>query len=284
MDTQSPKYNISCLLKNLSSFFIIFICTQSFAQDFRIVSLSPAITEVLYDLGLEKNIVGTSSFSNYPDAAKNIPTVGSYLNPSIEKIIRLNPTHVLVFREGDPTIEESLKKAKLNFVVLESRTLDDFENIVTELGNVFKIQKKATSVIDAWRNQWSKLNDVPKSEEKILLQVDQSPIYVAGGDTFLSRAFKKCGIDNTFENLDGYKKVSLESVMNRKPEIILVVGMLDQAGNFETVKDFWKTNPATKHAKIIKGNGDILSRLTSRLPKEVIKVCSQIKPLKAMTK
>ncbi len=258
-----------------------FFVSTAFADEIRIVSLSPAITEVLFDLGLEKNIVGTSSFSNYPESAKKIPTIGSYLSPSIEKIIRLNPTHVLVFKEGDPAIEESLKKAKLNFIVLESRTLDDFEHMVKELGTLFKVEKKSTEILNNWTTQWSKLESSGYSEQKIMIQVDQNPIYVAGSNTFLSKAFEKCGVKNTFENLNGYKKVQLEAVMNRKPEIILVVGMIEQSGNFNTVREFWNSNPVTKKAKIIKGDGDILSRLSPRLPKEIVKICSQIKPLKA---
>lgn len=264
----------------MAPFFHLF-SLSAHANEPRIVSLSPAITEVLFELGLEKNIVGTSSFSNYPEAAKKIPSIGSYLSPSIEKIIRLNPTHVLVFKEGDPSIEESLKKAKLNFIVLESRTLEDFENMVKELGLLFKVEKKSIEILNAWTTQWSKLENSGYSEQKIMIQVDQNPIYVAGSDTFLSKAFEKCGVKNTFGNLDGYKKVQLEAVMNRKPEIILVVGMIEQSGNFNTVREFWSSNPVTKKAKVIKGDGDILSRLSPRLPKEIIKICSQIKPLKA---
>lgn len=297
MAIPNPKPNTSSSPKNPSKkgashlsgkgvtylLYILALCfsLRVHAEEVRVVSLSPAITEVLFNLGLGKNIVGTSSFSSFPESAKNIPTVGSYLSPSIEKIIRLKPTHVLVFKEGDPSIEESLKKAKLNFVVLESRNLEDFENMVKELGNIFKVEKESKKILNTWTTDWSKLEATSRSKEKIMLQVDQSPIYIAGQDTFLSKSFERCGFVNAFDNLNGYKKVQLEAVMNRKPEIILVVGMLDQTGHFEVVKDFWKSNPATKNSKIIKGNGDILSRLSPRLPKEVIKICSQIKPLKA---
>lgn len=284
MDILSQKLNSLFLLKNLFKVFLIFFSISVSAQTppspYRIVSLSPAITEILFELGLEKSIVGTSSHSNYPEAAKNIPTVGSYLQPSVEKILRLNPTHVLVFKEGDPSIEEALTKSKLNFIVLESRTLEDFEAIVKKLGTEFKAEKKSEEILSSWKNQWSKLENIERTNEKIMIQVDHTPIYVAGFDTFISKAFERCGFKNAFDSLDGYKKVQLEAVMNRKPEIIIVVGMIDQTGNFNVVREFWRENPVTKNTKIIKGDGDILSRLSLRLPKEVIKICSQLKPLK----
>ncbi len=290
MDSQSLKPNTLSLLKNLFKlrFLAIFLSlgfSSSLAfpeqKEYRIVSLSPAITETLYDLELDKYIVGTTSFSNYPEAAKSLPTVGSYLQPSIEKIVRLNPTHVLVFKEGDPSIDRALKNAKLNYKVLNSRTLDDYQEMVRTIGSQFKAQKKAEDIIAKWKSQWAKLEHVPRTNEKILIQVDHMPIYIAGHDTFISRAFERCGLKNIFDNLEGYKKIQLESVLNRKPEIIIAVGMLNQASDFESIRAFWRENPITRNTRIIKGNGDILGRLSLRFPTEVIKVCSQIKPLKA---
>lgn len=302
MAIQNPKLNTSFLSKKCSDAWTLFgkggwhlfvglvFSVSAFGSDsgldsqensVRIVSLSPAITEALYDLDLGKYIVGTSSFSNYPESAKHIPTVGSYLQPSIEKIIRLKPTHVLVFKEGDPSIEKSLQNAKLNFITLESRSLDDYESMIKKLGSTFNAEKKSEEILGQWKNQWSKLENVPRTKEKILIQIDHMPIFIAGHDTFISKAFERCGFENAFNNIEGYKKVQLETIMNRKPEIIIVVGMVDQTGNFNTVRAFWHDNPITKNAKIIKGDGDILSRLSLRLPKEVIKVCSQLKPLKA---
>lgn len=288
MDTQNLKHNSLLLLKGLFRVLslaclapLLFFSFKSHAKELRIVSLSPAITEILFELGLGKNIVGTTSFSNFPEEAKQLPIIGSYLQPSIEKIIRLAPTHVLVFKEGDPSIEESLKKANLNYTILNSRTLEDYEEILRRLGKLFNVQKKSDELLDQWKAQWAKLSEVPRTHEKILIQVDHMPIYVAGKDTFISKAFEKCALKNVFANLDGYKKVQLETVLNRKPQIIIVVGMLNNMSDFTTIRSFWRENPVTKEAKIIQGDGDALGRLSPRFPSEVIKVCSQIKPLKA---
>ena len=275
MATLNQKLNISFLQKSLFSLFLLFSFSVQ-ANEFRIISLSPAITEIVFNLGLDKSLVGVSSFSDYPEAAKKIPTVGSYISPSIEKIVRLNPTHVLVFKEGDPSIEQALKNAKINYIVLESRSLEDFEVMVNKLGLTFNVMKKSQEVLKMWKSQWEMLATLPKVKKSIMIQVDHNPIFVAGGDTFISKAFEKCDLKNSFQNLDGYKKVQLESVMNRSPEVVLVVGMLSQADTFPQAKEFWAKNPVTKKSFVIRGDGDAISRLSSRLPGAVIKACSEM--------
>lgn len=281
MAIRNLKLNILFSWRKLFSFLILSLISSPnlHAEEIRIVSLSPAITEVLFELGLDSKIVGTSSFSDFPEAAKKIPTVGSYLKPSIEKIIRLNPTYVLVFKEGDPSIAESLKNAKLNFIVLESRSLEDFEKMISLLGKTFDVDKKSKTVLDLWKSQWSLLSTLPKANKKIMIQVDHNPIFIAGADTFISKALEKCGLHNSFNNLEGYKKIQLESVLNRKPEVILVVGMLNRADSFNEAKTFWTNNPITKNSSVLKADGDSMSRLSTRLPGAVIKTCSEIKKL-----
>ncbi|MBI4188804.1 MAG: ABC transporter substrate-binding protein, partial [Chloroflexi bacterium] len=61
----------------------------------RIVSSVPSVTEMLFALGVEGKVVGVSDYSDYPEEAKLKPSVGSYFNPSIEKIVKLNPDLVL---------------------------------------------------------------------------------------------------------------------------------------------------------------------------------------------
>lgn len=275
MGIQNLKLNISFLQKSLFSLFF-FLSISTHANEYRIISLSPAITEIIYAMDLQKYLVGASSFSDYPEEAKKIPTVGSYISPSIEKIVRLNPTHVLIFKEGDPSIGQSLKNANINFIVLDSRNLSDFESMIQKLGSTFNVEKKSQVVLNLWKSQWAMLETLPKVKKSIMIQVDHNPIFVAGGDTFISKSFERCGLKNTFSNLNGYKKIQLESVLNRTPDLILIVGMLSQADSFIQAQDFWNKNPITKKSSVVKGDGDALSRLSPRLPSAVIKACSEM--------
>lgn len=273
----NQKFNISFLLKNLFSLILIFSYLPLHAEEIRIVSLNPAITEVLFKLGLEKNIVGVSSFSDKPIAAKKIASVGSYVKPSIEKILRLRPTHVLLFKEGDASIGESLKKSELNYIIFESRSLENFEALVKKLGTLFKVEKKSEELITAWHVGWDRLKDFKKISKTVMIQVDHNPIFIAGGDTFLSKAYEKCGLTNIFKNIKSYQKVQTEVVMKKRPDIIIVLSRLNKIDSFLDVVNFWKKNPATKDARIVKVDADEQSRLSLRLPDTIIKTCSEIK-------
>ncbi len=279
MATLNPNNSISFLWKNLFKVFFV-VTVLSFhadASDVRIVSLNPALTEILFDLGLEEKIVGTSSFSNYPVQAKKIPTVGSYIKPSIEKILRLRPTHVLVFKEGDPTIEESLKRAKVNYILYDSRTLTDFKNTVASVAKLFDVEKKAAALLNDWNKQWSLVESMPKLNKRTMIQVDHNPIFIAGKDTFISEAFLKCGLTNVFSNVTGYKKVQMEAILNRKPSAIIITGHPKQFNDFESIREYWVKNPITKNALIVKAKSDSVSRLSTRLPSAIMEVCAQMR-------
>lgn len=260
------------------SFFGSSVFLETHAKETRIVSLSPNLTEILFEVGLGDKIVGTSTFSNYPTDAKKIPSVGSYLQPNIERILSLNPTHVLVVREGTSQVFAQLKRTKLNFYILDARTLNDYKKILKNVSEIFKTdvsvhEKKWDEQFNLFSIFKKKLGKAPR--KKILIQVDHNPIIVAGEDTFLSEAFKLCDLQNVMRT-QGYARVSTEAVLNKNPEIIVVVGQLNETVSFEEVRNFYKKIPNLSNASIFRGDSDKLSRLSSRFLPEVFQICSRL--------
>jgi len=260
--------------------FVFAICSLAFAagKDFRIVSLNPALTEILFALDLGKQIIGTTTFSDFPAEAKKIPHVGSYLKPNIEKIISLKPTQVLVFKEGDPTIKDALEKARIPLTVFDDLTIAGFPKLVKTLGHSYGKEDEAERLVHAWDDQIDQLTKL-KISKKFMVQVDHNPIFVAGANTFLSEIFEKCGLRNVFSNVDGFKRVSEETVMNHKPDIIIVVGQLHESINFYDVKKFWGSNPSLNSTYVLAAPADTLSRLGPRLPEATLQICKQISAL-----
>jgi len=80
------KYLVVCIL----------FCTTLLSAQERIVALSPAINEILFALGKGSEVVGNTTYATYPEAAKKIPKVGGYFSVSLEKILALKPTLVLM--------------------------------------------------------------------------------------------------------------------------------------------------------------------------------------------
>lgn len=252
----------------------IFLFSFVFAREYRIVSLNPTLTEILFELGEGGSIVGTTQFSDYPEAAKKIKRVGTYLRPQIEKIVELKPTHVIAYNEGDPSYVDSLKKANVPLFIFESRKLEQYEQVITKLSQMFK-SSKGKSLIKKYNTDLAKIIK-NKINKKVLIQVDQNPLIVAGGNTFISQGFEKCGLKNVFQKLDGFKQIQMEAIKENQPDIILILGQLSKGSNFDTVKEFWRNNPLTKNAKFVWGDPDTLSRLSPRFTNAIYKVCSEL--------
>ena len=79
--------------------------TSAFAETpKRIISRAPNVTEILFALGLDDSIVAVTSFCDYPEGAKDKPKVGGMSNPSLERVVSLNPDIVIMTTDGNPKV------------------------------------------------------------------------------------------------------------------------------------------------------------------------------------
>ena len=101
-------------------------CDAADARAPRIVSCAPAATETIFDLGGEGCLVGRSSACLYPAAATNLPSVGAYSAPSIERIVALAPTHVLMTYLSDPSMSNRLERLGIRVLQFPCERLADY--------------------------------------------------------------------------------------------------------------------------------------------------------------
>lgn len=112
----------------------------------RIVSLAPSMTEILYALGLGDNIVGVTTFCDYPEEAKKKPKIGGMSNPSLEAVISLKPDIVVLTTDGNPKeFEERLVSLKIKTFVFQARRLSGLPQGIRELGGRWELKKGPTS-------------------------------------------------------------------------------------------------------------------------------------------
>ena len=90
-------------------FIILLIHALLFGAQQRIVALSPAINEILFALGAGDRIVGNTLYATYPKEAEKIPKVGGYFSVSLEKIIALEPT-LLLMQRNNLSLKPKLEK------------------------------------------------------------------------------------------------------------------------------------------------------------------------------
>ena len=240
----------------------------------RIVSLSPATTEMLFDLQLGHFIVGTTQYSNYPKTAQNIQRIGPYQRPNLEMILTLKPTIVIAVSEGVDTISSTLKRAKIPIIVLNTKSLLHFEKNIKTLAKTFSVESQGEIVIKQWKDNWAEIPQFKKSI-KVIIQVDQNPLILAGQQTHLTELVEKCGGQNIFQQI-GYQKVSREIIASLKPEKILTFGQLSQTMTKSMIINYWKSYPLLENTGVQFFNPDHISRLTLHLSAMAAQICKKI--------
>jgi iron complex transport system substrate-binding protein len=108
--------------------------SQEKSEDLKIVSTTPSVTEILFELGCGENIVGLDVYSNYPDAALEIEKVGDFNGFDIEKVISLSPSIVFASSGLQNDQVETLTNAGLNVEVLEPTYYEDIATSITLIG------------------------------------------------------------------------------------------------------------------------------------------------------
>jgi iron complex transport system substrate-binding protein len=240
----------------------------------RVISLSPAITEIIFALGLEKKIVGVSEFSDFPSAAEKIPRVGPYSKPDLEKIYSMVPDLVFVAVEGPEDVLRHLEQMNISYQVLQMKTLSEIgdaaEIISTRLGD----KEKGIE----FKKKWDKdlKNIFPLRSEKrpsVLIEIQREPLIVAGNHTFLDEIVTKCGGSNIFHSLQGYPHVSTEAVITNKPKLILLADFFPDEKSHVRALNLWREIKILKNAKVEDLDPNTATRPGPRLLVGVRRIC-----------
>lgn len=248
----------------------------------RIVSLSPSITEIVYALGKGEELVGTSSFSLYPKEAQNLPIVGGYESPDIEKIISLKPT-LVVAQSYNQTILKKLKHFHIKTLKLELKTIQSIKISIAKLASrVGANPNKLLANID------TALEDAPKNRTPHTVMIVyglhedlRSGIYIAGEDIFFNDIIKACGNTNAYKaNLTAQPVLNYENVIALNPEQIIILHSHATEADVDVKKalDAWYKLPtyASKNHKISVVDENYLHIPSQRVAKTITRLCREM--------
>jgi len=161
------------------------------AQDPRIISLVPSLTELAFNLGLENHLVGRTAFCVHPaDQIKNIPSVGGTKQVNWEKIDAAAPTHALVNIDENPKeLAEALEARGIEVVVTHPISPKDNIELFQLMGAVFDREKESEALVDAFQKQWEALSALKPSlpERKVLYLIWNDPLMTVSQDTYISQ-------------------------------------------------------------------------------------------------
>jgi len=197
----------------------------------RIVSLAPSNTEILFALGLEDKIIGVTDYCDYPEAAKAKPRVSSYTTPNLEKILSLDTDLVLAESIHEKTVLPALEKFGFTTIVSSAESIDDVLEDIARIGKVNGKSDTATVLINSMTARIDavklKTDNLPLDKRpRVLIIVWHQPIWTMGGKTFINDMIWAAGGNNIFaDDFEKSRIVSLESVINKNPEIFIISAM-----------------------------------------------------------
>ena len=203
----------------------VFAAEPSFLPK-RIISLSPATTEILFALGLGDRIAGVTSFCDYPEEAKRKPKIGGMSNPSLEAIVALRPDIVVMTTDGNPReTEERLRGMKLRTYVWTAHKLDELPGGIRDLATVLGVPKQGEELAGRIEKSLrSSTFRVQRSKRmKALYIVWPEPLLVAGPGTAIHDAMTLLGMENTARRAaSAYPRYSIEEVIREAPEVLFI--------------------------------------------------------------
>lgn len=246
----------------------------------RVVSLAPHMTEVAFAAGAGKQLIGAVSYSDYPEAAKAIPRVGSYDNVSYEVLVALKPDLVLAWRSGNgKEVIARLESLGLNVYVDEASTLEDVARSVREVGQLTGHDEVAEAAAVAFLQKLSYLRDTysARPEVSVYYQIWDEPLLTLNGDHLISDVVRLCGGRNVFaDSMALVSRISVESVIRADPQVIIASGM-DKARP-EWLDDWrvWTSMTAVENQQLYFVPPDLLQRHTPRIIQGANLMCEKL--------
>jgi iron complex transport system substrate-binding protein len=238
----------------------------------RLVSLAPSITEILYFLEAGEQLVGVTSFCNYPAEVKNRPRVGTYWEFNLEAILALKPDLVLAMaHQGEgPGSLEALHHWKIPYYLGRADTVPELFRLIEDLARLTGQEEVARRKLPALqaraRRVQERVRDLPRP--RVLLEIDQEPLITVGRTSIQGDLIQRAGGANIADNIDQrYPVFNLEEVLRFQPEVILFTGMAD-ASSLPRRMHFWRQwtmLPAVKAKRLFWVEPDLVDRPGPRL-------------------
>ncbi len=197
----------------------------------RYVSLAPSTTEILFALGFDEEVVGVSSYCNYPPRARSKESVGDFSSPNIEKIIYLKPDYVFCTGLEQSPVIAKLRGLKLNVYVADPATIGELLSSISDIGELTGRQSRARELIAGLSARLAavagRAASVPAGKRpKVFIEFWHDPVMTAGRGSFIDEVVSAAGgVNIAHDTARPYSIFSCEEVLRRDPDCIIVACM-----------------------------------------------------------
>jgi iron complex transport system substrate-binding protein len=237
----------------------------------RLIALAPNLTEILYALGLGDRVVGVTDHCNYPPEASLKPRVGSYIHLNVEQIISLSPDLVIGTVDGNERyVLDLLEQARIQVFFVNPRDVRQVIQTISTIGLVCGVPEKARQLSGELTRRVDRVVELTRTERRplVFLQIQLQPIMTVNKNTVHHDLIHLAGGENmTADEPLTYPRISLEEVIRRKPEVILISSM-ERGGRFAKARQDWlqwTSIPAVQTGRVYLIDSDLIDRPSPRV-------------------
>ncbi len=230
------------IIKILLIFITIF---PSLIFSERIITLAPALTEIVFALGKGDSIVGNTRFCDFPEKARAITKIGGFMDLNIEMVINLKPDLIILYPENFEKMKILKNRTKL--LTVNHKTLNHLYEAITtiskELKEITKGEFMVSNIKITLENIRNKSQN--KKKRKTLLIAGRNPdqlsnMYVIGNKDFLNDILEISGGINAYTGNILYPNISIESVVSMNPDYIIELSAFNQQIQEDKILKLWE--------------------------------------------
>lgn len=246
-------------------------------QPKRVISFSPELVEIMYELDIDNTLIGRSIYCDYPEEAKNIPDMGDLFNINIESIVESNPDLILLSSMAGEEIVKALQDQGLTVLILDfDTTVEGTYEYIQAIGKVFNIEARSNTLINRMKQ------DVQSIIEKIQDLNKPSAYFIIGfgeydstatGDTYIGELMEMAGGINAASDGSNWM-YSIEQLVDKDPYILICSKYYDSKNQIMSL-DGYRELTAVKENRLYEVDENIFYRQGPRMV-EAIRILAQL--------
>ncbi len=240
----------------------------------RIVSISPACTEILFGLGLGDKVVGVTEYCDYPEEALEKEKIGTFTTPNLEAIVALKPDLVLAAGGVQAEMLDRIEELGLTVYAVNPTTFDETLATILEVGEITGAVEKAEEIVTDMNQRAAevarRVNEMEKEGKKrprAFFEIYyENNVWTAGKGSIISDLIRQAGGENVGDMQSGdYYEFSVEELLSQNPQVYLVgSGSMSDPGDIAS-RPGWDRMEAVRDGRVYVIEENLLYRTGPRL-------------------
>lgn len=246
----------------------------------KIISLAPHVTELLFAAGAGAKLTAVTDYSDYPEAAKKIPSIGNIFALDLERLLAIKPDLIVIWGTGNARVlAEKLRGHHLHVYESEPRDYEMIASSIEKLGKLAGTDKEAQQFAQDFRQRLAHLKKTYQQPANsapigVFYQMIKRPLMTPNDNHMVSAAIRLCGGKNVFGHLKEFSAtISQEAVLAANPDMMLTSG--ENTESLDSWKQFSVLN-AVRKQQFYAIKGDWLNRSGPRILDATEALCQHI--------